>query len=72
MYFLASLYEVVQETAGRAQGSWAPSLVPGPVIVLVIRDIVFSVSAVLIFRVSASANAGTLASLYFLRLALNY
>ena len=70
--FLAYLSDGIQETAGRAHGSWVPSPVPGSVSLLFINSIVFSISSILDFRVSASANAGALASLYFLRVALNY
>ena len=68
---LTYLSDVVQEAVGRAQGPWALSPVPGYVSFWVIRAIVFSISDILNVRFSTSDNAYALASLYFLRVALN-
>ena len=72
VWFSAYLSEVVQEDAGRAQGPWAPSPVPGSVSFWVITVIVLSISVILDFRVSASASSDALGSLSLLRVAFNY
>ena len=66
------LYDVVQEDAGRDQGPWTPSPVPGSEIFLVIRDIVFSISAILTCRVTNSASAAALDYISFLSVALSF
>ena len=48
------------------------SPVLGPVMFLVIKVIVFSISTIQDFKVTASASAATLASFYFLTVKLNY
>ena len=71
MWLIEYLSDVFQEATGRYQGPWATSPVPGSVSFLVIRAIVFSISHILNFRVSASANDDSLYYLSFLRVALN-
>ena len=65
------LSDFVQEAAGRSQGPWTPLSVPGSVVFLVIRYIVFSVYAIMDFKVTASSSSDSLASLYFFRVAFN-
>ena len=71
MLCLACLSDVAQEDVGISQGPWAPSPVPGSVSFLVINSIVFSISAILNFRVSASASADALDYFSFLRVEFN-
>ena len=54
---MAYISDIFQEAAGRDHGPWTLLLVPGSVIILVIRAIIFSISAILTFRVSTSAGA---------------
>ena len=68
--FFAYLYDVVQEEAGRAQGPCSLFPVPGSESVLVLRAILFSISDILTFRVSASTNYDALVSISFLRVSL--
>ena len=72
MWCLTYFSEVVQEAASIAQGSCAPLLVPGFMSSWFIRAIVFSISAILNFRVSASVSADVLDYISFLRVVLNY
>ena len=69
---MAYLYYVIQEDAGRSQGPWTPLPVPVSVGFLVIRAIVFSISAILTFKVLTSDSSYALGSLYFFRLTFNY
>ena len=69
---MAYLSDVVKEAAGRDHGPWKPSPVIGSAIFLVIMAIIFSISSILNFKVTASASAAALDYISFLRLAFNY
>ena len=69
-FIFVYLSEVIQEDACRAQGPGVLLLVSGSVSFWVIRSIVFSISAILDFRVSSSDNSDALASPYLLRVPL--
>ena len=68
---MAYLPDVVQEATGRSQRPLTLLPLTGSVIVLFIGAIVFSISSILTFRVSASANSSALDYLSLLRVTLN-